>query len=308
MQHAEARLAAQRRPVALDVSPLLPLLNPTSCFNDTASVTEVLMHQLPDDTLFIADENVTAGHEYDMRTLFDEIEKSEIEGEPAEETMQTERGAKLLIDLSSEKTDKLLDDFDSKLIGQAPFKKALRKQVGAFRLFNSIGEQPIPSMLLLGPSDVGKTETARILSDLLAPSQPLPKINFGNYSSKDSLNSLIGSPRSHIGSEFANSGMDELLEAFGIRRPLSRKGNPYDNAVIESTNKILKRKLIYRRAFASLDQLRRELNSYVRWYNEERIHSTLGYMSSVEFRRQDCPCENCLIRCSKSRCPPARDW
>ena len=88
-----------------------------------------------------------------------------------------------------------------------------------------------------------------------------------------------------IHSEFANSGMDELLEAFGIRRPLSRKGNPYDNAVIESTNKILKRGLIYRRAFAGLDQLRRELNSYVRWYNEERIHSTLGYMSPVEFRK-----------------------
>ncbi len=93
------------------------------------------------------------------------------------------------------------DDFDSKLIGQAPFKKELRKQVGAFRLFNSIGEQPILSMLLLGPSGVGKTETARILSDLLAPGQPLPKINFGNYSSKDSLNSLIGSPRGYIGSE-----------------------------------------------------------------------------------------------------------
>lgn len=47
----------------------------------------------------------------------------------------------------------------------------------------------------------GKTETARILSDLLAPGQPLPKINFGNYGSKDSLNSLIGSPRGYIGSE-----------------------------------------------------------------------------------------------------------
>lgn len=56
-------------------------------------------------------------------------------------------------------------------------------------------------MLLLGPSGVGKTETARILSNLLAPGQPLPKINFGNYSSKDSLNSLIGSPRGYIGSE-----------------------------------------------------------------------------------------------------------
>lgn len=188
-------------PVALDVSPLLPLLDPASCLNDTASVTEVLMHQLPNDTLFVADENATAGREYDMRTLFDEIEKSEIEGEPAEGAMRAERGAKLLIDLSSEKTDKLLDDFDSKLIGQTPFKKELRKQVGAFRLFNSIGEQPILSMLLLGPSGVGKTETARILSDLLAPGQPLPKINFSNYSSKDSLNSLIGSPRGYIGSE-----------------------------------------------------------------------------------------------------------
>ncbi len=53
----------------------------------------------------------------------------------------------------------------------------------------------------------------------------------------------------------------------------------------KSTNKILKRELIYRRAFTSLDQLRRELNSYVRWCNEERIHSTLSYMSPVEFRK-----------------------
>lgn len=119
------KLAALRSegPIALDVSPLLPLLNPTSCHNDTASVTEVLMHQLSDDTLFLADENSTAGHEYDIRTLFDEIEKSEIEGEPAEETMRAERGAKLLIDLSSEKTDKLLDDLDGKPIGQAPFRR-----------------------------------------------------------------------------------------------------------------------------------------------------------------------------------------
>ena len=86
------------------------------------------------------------------------------------------------------------------------------------------------------------------------------------------------------GSEFANSNIDELLEAFDIRRSLSRKGNPYDNAVIESTNRIPKKELVYRRAFADLGQLRRELNSYVRWYNEERMHSTLGYMSPVEFR------------------------
>lgn len=76
----------------------------------------------------------------------------------------------------------------------------------------------------------------------------------------------------------------ELVAEFDIRRSLSRKGNPCDNAVIESTNRILKKELIYQRAFADLGQLRRELNSYVRWRNEERTHSTLGYMSPVEFR------------------------
>ncbi len=86
------------------------------------------------------------------------------------------------------------------------------------------------------------------------------------------------------GGEFANSGIDDLLEAFDIRRSLSRKGDPYDNAVIESTSRILKKELIYRRAFADLGQLRRELNSYVRWHNDEGMRSTLDYMSPVEFR------------------------
>ena len=82
-------------------------------------------------------------------------------------------------------------------------------------------------------------------------------------------------------------GVDSLLEAFDIRRSLSRKGNPYDNAVIESTNRILKKELVYRRAFADLGQLRRELNLYVRWRNEEGMHSMLGYMSPVEFRNAE---------------------
>lgn len=86
------------------------------------------------------------------------------------------------------------------------------------------------------------------------------------------------------GSEFANSDIDDLLEAFDIRGSPSRKGNPYDNAVIESTNRILKKELVYRRPFADLGQLHRELNSYVRWRNEERMHSKLSYMSPVEFR------------------------
>lgn len=86
------------------------------------------------------------------------------------------------------------------------------------------------------------------------------------------------------GSEFDNAAIDKMLAVFGIERSLSRKGNPYDNAVIESANKTVKIASLYRRSYSNIDELRHELNSYVWWCNNERMHSTLGYMSPVEFR------------------------
>lgn len=87
------------------------------------------------------------------------------------------------------------------------------------------------------------------------------------------------------GSEFDNAQVDELLEVFGIERSLSRKGCPYDNAVDESTNKILKAELVYRESFSDTRDLQAKLSDYVHWYNNVRLHSTLGYMSPVEFRK-----------------------
>ncbi|MFQ6294600.1 IS3 family transposase [Bifidobacterium adolescentis] len=88
------------------------------------------------------------------------------------------------------------------------------------------------------------------------------------------------------GSEFDNAKIDELLDVFDIRRSLSRKGNPYDNAVVESTNRLLKKGLIYRNHYTSLEQLRSDLNDYVWWFNNQRLHSTLGYRSPKEFTEQ----------------------
>ena len=79
--------------------------------------------------------------------------------------------------------------------------------------------------------------------------------------------------------------LDEMFEAFGITRSLSKKDCPYDNAVVESTNKILKAEFVYQEQFDSLYDLQVKLNDYVWWYNNERMHSTLGYMSPVEFRK-----------------------
>ena len=93
----------------------------------------------------------------------------------------------------------------------------------------------------------------------------------------------IGVFHTDRGSEFDNMAIDGLLEAFGIERSPSRKGCPYDNAVIESTNRLLKTGIVYGRAFATTEELRRELNAWVWFYNNERIHTTLG-MSPVEFR------------------------
>lgn len=87
------------------------------------------------------------------------------------------------------------------------------------------------------------------------------------------------------GSEFDNAAIDDLLDAFGIERSLSKKGCPYDNAVDESTNKVLKAEFVYRESFSTLRELQSKLNDYVHWYNNFRLHSKLGYMSPVEFRK-----------------------
>ena len=64
-----------------------------------------------------------------------------------------------------------------------------------------------------------------------------------------------------------------------------RKGCPYENAVDESTDKILKAEFVYREAFGTTRELQAKLADYVHWHNNFRIHSTLGCMTPVEFRK-----------------------
>lgn len=86
------------------------------------------------------------------------------------------------------------------------------------------------------------------------------------------------------GSEFDNYLIDQILDLYNIKRSLSHKGNPYDNAVAESGFKTIKTEFVYPRRFDSLEQLELELAAYVYWYNNIRLHSTLNYMAPVEYR------------------------
>ena len=87
------------------------------------------------------------------------------------------------------------------------------------------------------------------------------------------------------GSEFKNNVIEGLINTFDIQRSLSKKGCPYDNAVAEATFKVFKTEFSNRYIFMSLDELNIELADYVNWYNNIRIHSTLGYLTPAEFKR-----------------------
>lgn len=59
---------------------------------------------------------------------------------------------------------------------------------------------------------------------------------------------------------------------------------PYDNAVAEATFKIIKTEFVKNQTFLCLYHLQLELADYVNWFNNHRIHSSLGYLTPVEYR------------------------
>ena len=88
------------------------------------------------------------------------------------------------------------------------------------------------------------------------------------------------------GKEFDNQGIDMLLDTFKIKRSLSRKGNPWDNAVAESTYKSFKAEFIYPNQFGTLKELSVALYDYVHWWNHFRLHGALNYSTPIGVRAQ----------------------
>lgn len=89
------------------------------------------------------------------------------------------------------------------------------------------------------------------------------------------------------GNEFKNKLIDDVIEKYDFTRSLSNKGTPLDNAVIESTNHILKTEFIKPHGmFSSLEELRILLWDYVYWYNCKRLHGSLNYLSPIQYRQQ----------------------
>jgi transposase InsO family protein len=92
------------------------------------------------------------------------------------------------------------------------------------------------------------------------------------------------------GFQYAHAEYIALLEDYRMVPSMSRPANPFDNASCESFIKTLKREEIYANKYDDIDQLRTNIEEFIeRYYNQQRLHSALGYRSPEEFERQKMP-------------------
>ena len=89
------------------------------------------------------------------------------------------------------------------------------------------------------------------------------------------------------GAQYTSRSFQRCLDSHGIVQSVSRPGTPLDNAVAESFFKTLKRELVKGRSYRTRDEAKQDIFKYIElYYNRVRMHSTLGYMSPVEYERQ----------------------
>lgn len=86
------------------------------------------------------------------------------------------------------------------------------------------------------------------------------------------------------GVQYACEDYVQLLQQHGIMISMSRKGNPYDNATLESFMKTLKTEEVYLNEYETENEARENIGRFIEtMYNIKRLHSSLGYCSPAEF-------------------------
>jgi len=88
------------------------------------------------------------------------------------------------------------------------------------------------------------------------------------------------------GRQYASRGYRRLLLHHRVRRSMSRKGNCWDNAPMESFMATLKTELIHHQDFHTLQEARQAIFEYIEvFYNRQRSHSALGYNTPVQYEQ-----------------------
>jgi transposase InsO family protein len=88
------------------------------------------------------------------------------------------------------------------------------------------------------------------------------------------------------GVQYASHIYTDLLLEHGVRISMSRRGNPYDNAACEAFMKTLKYEEVYRTEYRDLADAYTSIGDFIeRVYNQQRLHSALGYVPPAEFEQ-----------------------
>ena len=86
------------------------------------------------------------------------------------------------------------------------------------------------------------------------------------------------------GSQYASELYRKKIQLVGIIASMSRKGNCWDNAHCESFFHSLKTELVYRTNFKTREEAKQAIFEWIEtWYNRQRLHSSLGYMSPIDY-------------------------
>ena len=88
------------------------------------------------------------------------------------------------------------------------------------------------------------------------------------------------------GSQYSSGDFQKQPSAFGMRGSMSRKGDCWDNAVTETLFGLLKVELLHGMRFETRRQAKDEVIQWLRFYNYRRLHSTLGYLSPMDFGKK----------------------
>ena len=89
------------------------------------------------------------------------------------------------------------------------------------------------------------------------------------------------------GSQYTSEQFQRLMAEHGVVSSMSRSGNVWDNAAMESFFSSLKTERTARKTYRTRDQARADVFDYIeRFYNPRRRHSTIGYLSPMEFERR----------------------
>ncbi len=89
------------------------------------------------------------------------------------------------------------------------------------------------------------------------------------------------------GPEFICMALDKWAYSKGVSLYFSRPGKPTDNAYIESFNGKLRDEFLNMHWFASLQELKKQAQMWQRYYNDERMHGSLNWLTPVEFRKKE---------------------